>query len=205
MPKTNFNQPLLKQAYLHLSGNQRQATSSTKTRGRVSGGGRKPWKQKGTGRARAGSSRSPIWRGGGIVFGPQANRSFTTRLPKKMLKAAFRQLLDLYRREGKIIDLPSLRLSEPKTKQAQALLKKLNLTGGRVILITDKLEPELILGTNNLPGVETVAIENLTFLKLASFDKVVMESAVFNRFFPAKKSPSPPKAKTTSRKVKNVA
>lgn len=205
MPKTNFNQPLLKQAYLHLSGNQRQATSSTKTRGRVSGGGRKPWKQKGTGRARAGSSRSPIWSGGGIVFGPQANRSFTTRLPKKMLKAAFRQLLEFYRREGKIITLPNLRLSEPKTKLARTLLKKLDLTSGRLLLITDKLEPELILGTNNLPGVETVTVERLTFLKLSSFDKVVMESAVFNRFFPLKKSPSTSKAKTTSRKVGNVA
>lgn len=186
MPKkTTVNIDLIKQATLTKLANKRQATSATKTRGEVRGGGKKPWRQKGTGRARAGSSRSPIWVGGGKVFGPNKDRNFKARLPKRMHQAAFRELLMLRQPDIKVV--ASLALKELKTKAALALLKKHDLTG-ELLLVTEKVQPELLVATNNLPNVAVTTTTSLSIGDLMSTRTVVMEQAVFNKYFPAQKS-----------------
>ncbi len=172
---TNLNLPLIKQAVLAAEANTRQTNSHTKTRGNVRGGGRKPWKQKGTGNARAGSRRSPIWVGGGITFGPQKDRTFKQVLPKKMAKAAFNQLLNYLFAEKRLVTTESLALTEAKTKQALTLLKRVEAEGAKVVLVTQDIQPQLILACRNLPNVTVVVNKNLSILDLSTAQKVVME------------------------------
>jgi large subunit ribosomal protein L4 len=197
------NLALIKQAILHQQNNLRQATSATKTRGQVSGGGRKPWRQKGTGRARAGSSRSPIWVGGGITFGPTANENYQTQLPKKMAQAAFSQLLQLKKTDNQLKQVSSLKLDQPKTKAARQLLTKLDLPNTNLLLVTEKLEPELVLATNNLPKVLVTTRQSLSLLDLANYQTVAMESAVFYHYFPDAKPKPKSKPVTSAKPAKN--
>ncbi len=196
------NVALIKQALLHRLNNKRAATSATKTRGMVSGGGRKPFKQKGTGRARAGSSRSPIWIGGGKAFGPHKDRNYKSRLPKKMKRAAFLQMLSLV--QDSIISVPTLSLSDIKTKTAVALLKKHDLEKDKVLLVTQVVQPELIIATNNLPKVQTTVASQMSIEMLASGQKIVMESAVFDNFFPPLTKTAAVKKVTTKKAVQET-
>ncbi len=191
MTKTKLNTALIKQAVLAKQANRRQATSATKTRGLVAGGGKKPWKQKGTGRARAGSNRSPLWRSGGITFGPSANRQYKQQLPKKMAKAAFAELLKHLQQINKAVDGGLISLKTPKTKEAMALLAKHNLTGKSVIFVTEKIQPELVLACQNIPGVSVITQDQLSINDLASQKTLVMEAAVFQHYFPATKASKP--------------
>ncbi|HSX41916.1 MAG TPA: 50S ribosomal protein L4 [Candidatus Saccharimonadales bacterium] len=172
---TKLNISLVKQAVLAAEANSRQTNSHTKTRGNVRGGGRKPWKQKGTGNARAGSRRSPIWVGGGITFGPQKERTFKQVLPKKMAKAAFNQLLNHLYEQKQLLVTDSLALTDAKTKQALTLLKKLEITGNNIVLVTSEFQPQLILACRNLPNVTVVVDKNLSILDLSKAQKIVME------------------------------
>ncbi|MEX0594517.1 MAG: 50S ribosomal protein L4 [Patescibacteria group bacterium] len=158
------NTALIKQALLSLQANSRQATSHVKNRAEVSGGGRKPWRQKGTGRARAGSNRSPLWAGGGITFGPDKNRHFKQHLPKKMARKALIELLNYLKDEKRLIIVKTLSLNEAKTKSAQKLLSDNGVTGKKVTLVTEKIEPELVLATRNLRGIKTVTVIDLSIL-----------------------------------------
>lgn len=197
------NISLIKQALLNRLNNKRAATSATKTRGMVSGGGRKPFKQKGTGRARAGSSRSPIWVGGGKVFGPHKDRNYKSRLPKKMKRAAFLQMMSLVK--DSIIVVPSLKLTDLKTKAAIALLKKHDLENEKVLLVTQEIQPELIIATNNLPRVQTVVASQMSIEMLANDSKILMEDVAFENFFPKTENKEVKPKKVATRKTEKVA
>lgn len=133
--------------------NRRQGTHATKTKGLVSGGGKKPWKQKGTGRARAGSIRSPLWVGGGTVFGPQP-RSYRSATPKKIGRLALRMALSARANEGRLRIVDSLSVQEAKTREVVAILKTLGLAGQSVLLVTAANDPLLVRAARNIPGVQ---------------------------------------------------
>lgn len=184
---TQFNTPLVKQAVLAKQANQRQTNSNTKTRGEVSGGGKKPWKQKGTGRARAGSSRSPIWSGGGVTFGPRKEQNFKQKLPKKMNRQALAQLLQYLHSLDRVISVPSLAITEAKTKQVANLLKTHNLGRQATLLVTENLEPELVLAAGNLAQVMVRQNINLSVLDLANMPMVIMEATAYEARLPKAK------------------
>lgn len=142
----------------------RQGTASTKTKGLVRGGGKKPWRQKGTGRARAGSSRSPIWRGGGITFGPRP-RSYAYSLPKKKARKALYSVLSSKVEEGTLFVLEEWVFSEVKTKSMMHLLQKLDLSG-RVLIAVSQKEEGMDRMSRNLPGVKLMEIRNLDVYSL---------------------------------------
>ncbi|OGD61496.1 50S ribosomal protein L4 [Candidatus Berkelbacteria bacterium RIFCSPLOWO2_01_FULL_50_28] len=192
---------LIKQAIIAKQSVQYRGSSHTKTRGEVRGGGAKPWKQKGTGRARAGSRRSPIWIGGGITFGPLSKDNGRLKLPKRMNQAAFKAALEMLQESKSISTQDSLALKEPKTKLAIKMLTDLGLDGEKVLLITEKTEPELILATANIPGVRTINSSGVSLLDLVSATKFVFESKVLAKYFPTTvKAKSKPK--TASKKIK---
>jgi large subunit ribosomal protein L4 len=138
---------------------RRAGTHMTKTKGLVSGGGKKPWKQKGTGRARAGSSRSPIWAGGGTIFGPQP-RSYAYQLPKSARKAALRSVLAARHGEGKLVVVDALKLSEPKTKQMVECLKGLGVEGSALV-VTSSPDEGLLRASRNLAKVKVLPLGGL--------------------------------------------
>lgn len=154
--------------------NRRAGTAATKTRGEVSGGGRKPWRQKGTGRARAGSNRSPLWVGGATVFGPQP-RSYSYRLPRSARKTALCSALALKQRQGELFVVSNIVLAEPKTKCMAAFLSRLEL--GKSILIVIPEENVLIERTaRNLPGVKVLRSEGLNV-----YDLLLYRTVLFTR------------------------
>ncbi len=156
------NHELLKQAYLAHDANQRPNIAVTKTRGLVSGGGKKPWKQKGTGRARFGSSRVPIWRGGGIVFGPTGFENYTIKLHAAAKRTALRQALSLKAAEGKIVVIEDINFKNNKTTEAVKLLGSLKATGN-IIVAVDAKTPELLRAFANL---QNVAVNNAAYLSV---------------------------------------
>lgn len=165
------SKPLLHEAVqMHLA-SKRQGTAATKTRGLVSGGGKKPWKQKGTGRARAGSSRSPIWRGGGTTFGP-VPRDYSYSIPKKKARAALFAALSSKVQEGRLVILEELAFAEPKTKSMVHLAGKLQLEG-RILLIVSQIEETLDRVTRNLPRVKVLEVRQLNVYDLLLADTVL--------------------------------
>ncbi len=146
------NHTLMHQAVLSYLANQRQGTLSTKTRGQVRGGGRKPWRQKGTGRARQGSIRAPQWVGGGVVFGPRP-RDYSFYLSKKERKGALRSALSAKLAEGEVIVVEELKIEEPKTKKMEEILSNLGLIDKSVLIILGEADPNAILSARNLPNV----------------------------------------------------
>ncbi|MEX1052119.1 MAG: 50S ribosomal protein L4 [Patescibacteria group bacterium] len=189
MAKTAINIPLVKQALLARQASKRQGTSHVKTRSEVSGGGRKPWRQKGTGRARAGSNRSPLWVGGGITFGPRKERNYKVALPKKMSRQALLQLINHLNDQNRVIVVKSLALTEAKTKAALKLLGSHNLIGKKTILVTEKIEPELVMAARNLKGIKTVVASNLSILDLSA-GVIVAEEAAAKTWGIVKAAPS---------------
>jgi large subunit ribosomal protein L4 len=163
---------LMHQALMMQLSNARLGTHKTKTRSEVAGGGRKPWRQKGTGRARQGSTRSPQWVGGGTVFGPRP-RQYVKDMPKKMRRAALRSALSLKARAGQVIVIDGLALDAPKTKQAVAMLKALGIDGQRVLVIV--AEPDMAVQRSfaNLPGAKTLLSGYLNVRDLLGYDAVV--------------------------------
>lgn len=162
----------LYQTALAQAARRRQGTASTKTRGEVSGGGSKPWGQKGTGRARHGSIRSPIWKGGGIVFGPHP-RSYGYRVQKKVRRAALQEALSAKSREGKLLVVEELNLSEPKTRIVAGILDNLKARGGTLIA-TARPNVNLIKSARNLPAVKTTLAEQLNVLDLLKYEYLVL-------------------------------
>jgi len=201
MAKSTINFSLIKQAVSQQMNALRQSTSHTKTRGEVSGGGKKPWRQKGTGRARAGSSRSPIWVGGGITFGPRNERNFKTLLPKKMALKAKAELFALLKQEDRVISADSLHLKETKTKLAVKLLADLGITNKKCLLVTMQMEPELILSTANIPGVSVQVFDHISILDLANHQIVVIEKPGFDRIYSPVKNAKPAEIKAETKKT----
>lgn len=153
--------------------NQRQGTHATKTRGLVRGGGRKPWKQKHTGRARAGSNRSPLWRGGGIIFGPQP-RDYSYNLPKKVKKIAMRTALSMKISEGAITVIDGFSLKQPKTKDMITVLKNLALEGEKVLIVTSKKDEVVTLSARNIPGIKVMRVSDLNSFNVTTSAKLLM-------------------------------
>lgn len=172
------NHELLKLAYEAYLANSRVSTARTKTRGEVSGGGKKPWKQKGTGRARFGSTRNPIWRHGGIVFGPTGLENHTKQLSTNAKRTALRQALTLANQAGKISVLPAVETTG-KTKEIVSYLADNKVDARRVLLVVDEKTPELIRSTNNLSNVVLVRATYLTVFHILNADRIIMnEKAV---------------------------
>ncbi len=144
---------ILHAAVVNFLANQRQGTHATKTRGKVKGGSNKPWKQKNTGRARAGTIRSPLWKGGGTVFGPHP-RDYSYSMNKKQRKLALKTALSAKLSENQIIVVDSLKLDEPKTKNMVSLLDTLGLTGKKVLIVTKEKDDNVYLSSRNLPYVK---------------------------------------------------
>ena len=158
--------------------NQRQGTHSTKTRAEVSGGGAKPWRQKGTGRARQGTTRAPQWRGGGIVFGPKP-RSYRVDLPRKVKQLAKQSALNARAQDGTVYVIESLAFEAPKTRQMTDLLAKLGIGDKKVLVLTADNRPEVFLSSRNLARVHVLQYSNASAYEILWSDALVIEEAAF--------------------------
>ena len=157
---------------------RRSGTASTKTRGEISGGGKKPWRQKGTGRARAGTNRSPIWVGGGTIFGPKP-RSYAFSLPKKMRKAALRSVLTAKLKDDQLTVIDKIELDAPKTKVFVDIMKTMGLEAKKILFVTAEKDETLLRSSRNLYQVLVLPIEGLNVYDLLRFDRlVILEAAV---------------------------
>uniref|UniRef100_A0A7C5AKU9 Large ribosomal subunit protein uL4 n=1 Tax=Desulfobacca acetoxidans TaxID=60893 RepID=A0A7C5AKU9_9BACT len=152
---------------------RRSGTASTKTRGEVSGGGRKPWRQKGTGRARVGSIRSPLWRGGGTVFGPKP-RSYAYALPKKVRRAALKMALSSKLTNGQLLVLKDYPYSRPKTKEFVQILKNFELD--KVLVVTPEAHQTLELSARNVPHVQVLPVAGLNVYDILRYDHLLLLS-----------------------------
>ena len=166
------NHELIGQAYRTYMANGRSAGASTLKRGEVRGGGKKPWRQKGTGRARVGSIRVPNWRGGGVVFGPTGNENFTLAFPVKMKRAAIRQALSLQATSGLISVIDAYESTDGKVKATQALLTKLEL-GGTIVLVVVEKTDMILRATNNVAGLTVVTANYLNVFTIMNADHIV--------------------------------
>ena len=200
------HEPVLHQAIKTHLANQRQGTAMTKTRSFVSGGNQKPWRQKGTGRARQGSIRSPLWRGGGIVFGPQP-RDYRTRLPRKVRQLARHSALNARAREGALLVVEAMSFEAPKTSQLAGLLEKLGLEGKKVLVLSHGLNRNLYLSGRNLPSAEVMSFAEASAYDVLWSDAVVVEQAALAGGEPVEpgSSPEAPKAAPRQKPAKAAA
>ncbi|MGB5933844.1 MAG: 50S ribosomal protein L4 [Anaerolineae bacterium] len=166
------NEAVMHQALVRQLANARLGTHKTKTRGEVRGGGAKPWRQKGTGRARHGSIREPQWRGGGTVFGPQP-RSYRQKMPKKMRHLALKGGLTVKAQEGKILVLDGLEMEEPKTKEVLTILENLKVEDSALILLPER-NTNVERSVRNISGVKTLRANYLNLRDLLSHDWLIM-------------------------------
>lgn len=167
------NHELLKLAYTAYLANGRDNLALTKTRGLVSGGGKKPWKQKGTGRARVGSSRTPVWRGGGIVFGPTGQENYTKQVSVKAKRLAIRQALSLAANDSKITVIEDITAKDAKTAELAKLLKKIE-ANKRVLLVVENKNAELDRAARNLADVKVVQANYVNVFDALNADKIVV-------------------------------
>ena len=171
------NYELIKLAYDAYLSNSRSSHAKTLTRSEVSGGGKKPWKQKGTGRARFGSTRNPIWRHGGVAFGRTGNENFTKKIAKSSKLLAVRQALSLKNADKAVIVLDKDAKLDGKTKTAAKLLKDLKLEGKNVLAVAVEKTPEVLRSTNNLPNVKLVKATYLNVFDIMNADAIVFSEA----------------------------
>jgi len=174
------NVPVMHQAVKAYLANQRQGTAATKIRKYVIGGNQKPWRQKGTGRARQGSTRAPHWVGGGTVFGPQP-RDYDQKVPRKVKALARKSALNARAREDALLVVDSLAFTSPKTKQITALLARLGVAERKVLLLTDGAKPAVYLSARNLPAVHVMPYQDASTYEILWSDVVVVESAALDR------------------------
>ncbi len=180
--KEKVNKQLLFDAVQSYLANQRVGTASTKTRGEVSGGGKKPWRQKGTGRARAGTIRSPLWKGGGVVFGPHP-RDYSFSLGKKAKRKAIRGAFLLKMREGKVKIVDALPMNVPKTKEMMAYLENIKEAKTALIITSDVDNyRNIYLAARNIPGVSAQRIDYVTVYELLRYEELIVTKAAFDRF-----------------------
>jgi large subunit ribosomal protein L4 len=170
-----INQALMHQALLRQLANARLGTHKTKIRSEVAGGGRKPWRQKGTGRARQGSIRSPQWRGGGTVFGPTP-RSYRQKMPRKMRRQALRSALSVKATESQVKVLDTLEMSVPKTREVLGLLQNLGVESSALILLPQRDEV-ILRSVRNLPKVRTLVAQYLNVRDLLKYDYILVPLA----------------------------
>ena len=171
------NHELVKLAYDTYLANSRSSHAKTLKRGEVSGGGKKPWRQKGTGRARFGSTRNPIWRHGGVAFGRTGNENFTKKLSRSAKQLAVRQALSMKNAEKAVFVLdPTVKL-KGKTKEAVKVLKDMKLEGKNVLAVANEKTPEVLRSTNNLPNVKLVRATYLNVFDIMNADAIVFSEA----------------------------
>jgi large subunit ribosomal protein L4 len=173
-----MNNDLVHQAVVAQMANSRQVLAHAKDRSEVSGGGKKPWRQKGTGRARHGSIRSPIWRGGGVTFGPTNNRNFSKKINKKMKRKALLMSLSGKAKDNEIIVLDELKIDEPKTKLAAKILDDLakikkDVRKGALVLMAEKNE-NAIRAIRNIPKLETIGSKSLNIVDVLKYKYLIM-------------------------------
>ncbi len=181
LPEMIFGAPvnidLMHQAYVRQMANARLGTHDTKVRNEVAGGGRKPWKQKGTGRARQGSTRAAQWKGGGRIFTPHP-RKYTMDMPRKMRRAALRSALSVKAAEAAIVVVDELKVAEPKTRLMATVLNSLVGDSSALVLIPEKINYDnVILSSGNLPATKVLLANYLNIRDLLTFDKVVLPLA----------------------------
>jgi len=191
------NEPVLHQAVKVFLNNQRQGTAATKTRSFVSGGNQKPWKQKGTGRARQGSTRAPHWRGGGVVFGPHP-RDYRTEIPRKVRQLARKSALNARAREGALHVVERFAFRVPKTAQLAGLLGSLGLDGRKVLVLTAGANESAYLSGRNLPTVEVMPYFEASAYDVLWSDAVVVEEGALTGVMP-EPLPEEPEAETTAK------
>ena len=180
----DVNQPVLHQAVKTYLNNQRQGTHSTKTRSFVSGGNQKPWKQKGTGRARQGSIRAPHWRGGGIVFGPHP-RDYRSDIPKKVRQLARRSALNARASEGSVLVVEKLVFDGPKTSRLMELLNRLGVAGKKVLVLTHGHNMNVFLSGRNVPEIEVMSYIEASAYDILWSEAVVVEQGAITGEVPA--------------------
>jgi large subunit ribosomal protein L4 len=174
-----FNEDLVHQTVVAYMAGARQGTKAQKTRAEVSGGGKKPWRQKGTGRARAGTIRSPIWRGGGATFAAKP-RNFEQKLNKKMYRAALQCILSELNRQDRLIVVESFDVDAPKTKSLVQKLAQFNLTDA--LIITEEMSENLFLASRNLYKVGVIDVQGVDPVSLIGYDKVVVTVPALKKF-----------------------
>ena len=186
LPKDLFevkiNSDLVYQVAVTQMANRRQGTAHTKGRGEVSGGGKKPWKQKGTGRARQGSIRSPQWRHGGVVFGPNKNKVYGGKINKKMRRKALAMVLSAKAADNSLMLLEKLEITEPRTKEMAEILANVkkanrNFEKGKILIALPGLERNTVLASRNISGVQTIEVVNLNVLDLLNTKCLLMPVA----------------------------
>ncbi|HIG44408.1 MAG: 50S ribosomal protein L4 [bacterium] len=165
-----FNEPLVHQVVTAYLSGARQGTRAQKTRSEVNGGGRKPFRQKGTGRARAGTIRSPIWRGGGQTFAAKT-QDFSQKVNRKMYRGAMQSILSELIRQDRLIVTEDFSVDAPKTKEVQMTLKSLEL--GNVLVVVEEVDNNLYLGARNLRNVEVIDVQGVNPVNLIGFEKVL--------------------------------
>lgn len=168
------NQSLLKEAYLRYLSNQREAAAKTKTRGERRGGGKKPWRQKGTGRARTGSRRNPIWRKGGVTFGPTGEQSYIKGLNKKQIKLSLKMALTTKTKDNRILLLDKAEIKKPKTKDIEKFINKIPAEK-RILLVAEK-NPVLFKSASNIPSLTCVLSDQINV-----FDILVSDYIIFTK------------------------
>ncbi|RUR30939.1 50S ribosomal protein L4 [Vreelandella andesensis] len=174
-----FNEALVHQVVTAYLAGGRQGTRAQKNRSDVRGGGKKPWRQKGTGRARAGTIRSPLWRSGGVTFAARP-QDFSQKVNRKMYRAAMRSILSELVRQERLIAVEEFSVEAPKTKQVAAKLKELNLE--KVLIVTEEIDEKLYLAARNLPHVDVVDVAAADPVSLVAFDKVLVTVSALRKF-----------------------
>ncbi len=175
-----FNEPLVHQVVVAYQANGRQGTRAQKNRAAVRGGGRKPWQQKGTGRARAGTIRSPLWRGGGRIFPSSPQENFTHKVNKKMHRGAMRSILSELLRQDRLVAVADFNMAQPKTKALLSKLKEFGVTD--VLIVSDKPDRALSLAARNLKGVDIRTPNDADPVSLIKHEKVIMTRGALKRF-----------------------
>ena len=170
------NKSVVHQTVVAELANGRQGTHSAKNRSEVRGGGKKPWKQKGRGVARAGTIRSPIWKGGGVVFGPEPHK-YDKKISKKMRQLARRSVLSSKAKNGEIIILDNISISAPKTKDFAELLKKLNLSGKKITILVAGYSDDLFLAVRNIPNIYLVEATSASTYDLLDCETLLFDKA----------------------------
>lgn len=167
----DFNESLIHQVVVSYLAGARQGSAKQKNRSEVRGGGKKPYRQKGTGRARAGTIRSPLWRGGGVTFASRP-RDFSKKVNKKMYRAAIRSIFSELLRQDRLVAIEKPVLEKPKTKEIAKLLKEFSLS--KVLIITDELDINLYLSSRNIPNVDVITVQEINPVILIKANKVAV-------------------------------
>ena len=174
----DFNEALVHQAVVSFLAGSRQGSSKQKTRSEVRGGGKKPYRQKGTGRARAGTIRSPLWRGGGIAFAATP-RDYSKKINKKMYRAAIRSIFSELLRQRRLVAIEKPVLEKPKTKDIANFLKEFSLS--KVLIITDELDVNLYLSARNIPNVDIITVREINPVNLLKAQKLLLLRDAFKK------------------------